>query len=261
VVPADTLVVVAHLDDDMIFMQPALRAAIESGSVTTVYVSSGDMVHADGAPAHTFKAARTAYESVARSSDWDLPISRLSSAPIHLCQLHDQTVSMIGLDTADGGLQGQYEMSPLHLVEGMVSEIPIPGEDRRAGDRGHDHRLAVPHHPGDPAQADSTRWTSRRPTDATTRDTCSRRASRSGRPHAPTTARHPLARGYNVQDEPVTLAETDYQTVSRCSATFEALLLRCGKCGTSCESSTRCTTSGCTGSTRRSAHRSMRAAG
>src|SRR5689334_22906440 len=44
---ADTLVIVAHLDDDLIFMQPEIHAAVASGSVTTVYVSSGDPIKGD----------------------------------------------------------------------------------------------------------------------------------------------------------------------------------------------------------------------
>jgi len=56
--PADTLVIVAHTDDDVLFVQPELHTALASGTLTTVYVSTGDQVKG---------GARAAHSSVTRS--------------------------------------------------------------------------------------------------------------------------------------------------------------------------------------------------
>src|SRR5436190_1415261 len=69
--PADTLVIVAHFDDDILFMQPEVHNALASGSLTTVFVSSGDQVHGGARAAHTFMAARMGYSSVTGSRDWN----------------------------------------------------------------------------------------------------------------------------------------------------------------------------------------------
>jgi hypothetical protein len=233
-VPADTLIIVAHLDDDMIFMQPMLRDAIESGSVTTVYVSSGDSVHGRYRSARTFRATKTAYASVAGSADWDCKYLSMGASPVHLCQLHDQQVSMIGLDTADGGMRGQNLHSPLHLIEGVTSHIPILGRfggyatvdwiiqslldiiTETQPRQIHTLDLAATHgfdHSGHLFSASFAFW-------------AAARARYDG----------PIYwhRGYNVQDEPVTLGDADYQPAKSMLGYFEACYHHCGKCGTSC---------------------------
>ena len=95
--------------------------------MTTVYVSSGDPVKGDEHAEHTFEAAMTAYASVTGSSDWDCGYLTVAGSPVHHCRLRDRPVSMIGLDTADGGLVGQYPESLLHLVEGGSPTISILG--------------------------------------------------------------------------------------------------------------------------------------
>lgn len=232
--PVDTLFVVAHLDDDMIFMQPELRAAIEAGSVATVYVSSGDARHGQIRAARTFKAARTAYASVAGSSAWACRYVMIDSSPIHHCQLRDQLVSMIGLDTADGGLEGEYPNSPLHLIEGDIPELPILGRMRGSATRDsivdslfriitvtqprqiHMLDLSATHgrdHSGHLFSASFAFW-------------AAARARYEGEIH--------WHRGYNVDVEPANFASEDYQSARSMLGYFEACYFHCGPCGTSC---------------------------
>ena len=232
--PADTLVVVAHFDDDIIFMQPALHAALESGSLTTVYVSSGDAIHGRLRAAHTFNAARIAYASVTGSSDWNCGHLSLNGAPIHVCQLRGQGISMIGLDTADGGLEGNLPDSPLHLIEGVIPDLPILGG------------------PGGSATPDTIIES----LEAIIAATQPRQihaldlAATHGRDHsghllsssfafwAAARARYdgPIRwhRGYNVEPEPVTLDGADYQTVVPMLGHFDACYVGCAPCGTPC---------------------------
>jgi hypothetical protein len=232
--PVDTLIVVAHLDDDMIFMQPELRAAIEAGSVTTVYVSSGDAVHGRFRSAHTFRAARTAYGKVAGSSDWDCRYVMVNGSPLHHCQVHDQAVSLVGPPTADGGLYGEYPRSPLHLMEDMVPDIPIVGRMRGTATKDsiidslfriititqprqiHTLDLAATHgrdHSGHLFASSFALWAAARA-----------RYQGEIRWH----------RGYNVDDEPANLDDADYQAARSMLGYFEACYFGCGKCGTSC---------------------------
>jgi hypothetical protein len=233
--PADTLLVVAHFDDDMIFMQPELYTALTTGSVTTVYVSSGDQVRGGARAAHTFMAARMGYASATGSLDWNCGYVRLAGSPAYHCRLRDRPVSLIALDTADGGINGEFPRSPLHLVEGLVPSIPILGLieghatvdsivaslsaiiDATRPAELHALDLAATHghdHSGHMFSSAFTLW-----------------AAAESRYAGPIR----WHRGYNVEDEPINLGDADYAAVKPMLGSFEACYLRCGPCGTSCQ--------------------------
>jgi len=232
--PAQTLIVIAHFDDDMIFMQPELLAAVTAGSVTTVYVSSGDPVHGDTRAEHSFEAAMTAYASVAGSSDWDCGYLSFAGSPVHHCRLHGQQISLVGLDTADGGLPGDFPDSPLHLVEGRVPSIPILGPiGGRATVDSIVSSLAEILVATQPAQIHALDL-------AATHD-----RDHSGHLFSSAFAFWAAAqvgyagpirwhRGYNVEPEMPTLSDADYQAVKPMIGYFEACYFGCGPCGTSC---------------------------
>jgi hypothetical protein len=232
--PADRLVIVAHLDDDLIFMQPEVHDAVASGSVTTVYVSSGDPVKGDGVALHTFGAAMMAYTSAAGSHDWDCGFGLVAGSPVHHCRLRDRPVSMIGLDTADGGTDGEFRESPLHLVEGLVPSIAILGQLRgRATVDSITAELAEIIAVTAPSQIDTLDLAATHGSD------------HSGHMFAATFALWAAARagydgpmrwhrGYNVGDFPPTLADSDYVRVKPMLGYFEACYFGCAPCGTSC---------------------------
>ena len=238
--PADTLVVVAHFDDDTIFMQPELHTAVASGSVTTVYVSSGDPVRGGARAAHSFMAARMGYSSVTGSRDWNCGYIWLAGSPAYHCRLRDWPVSMIALNTADGGVYGEFPHSPLHLIEGRVPSIPILGTiessatvdsivaslsvivDATRPAQIHALDLAGSHrhdHSGHMLSSAFAFWAAA--------------ASRYAGPIR-------WHRGYNVcldpdtDCEPITLSDADYATVKPMLGAFEACFSGCGPCGTSC---------------------------
>lgn len=232
--PADTLIVIAHLDDDMIFMQPELHAAIEAGSLTTVYVSSGDPVKGDAHAEHTFEAAMIAYASVAHSSDWECGYLDIAGSPVHHCRLRDRGVSMIGLDTADGAPDGQYIESPLHLVEGVVASLAILGP---IGGRATTDSITA-------ELAEILALT--RPAQIHTLDLSATHGSdHSGHLFAASFALWAAARiaderpvrwhrGYDVGDAPITLSDSDYARVMPMLAFFDACYFGCGLCGAPC---------------------------
>jgi hypothetical protein len=232
--PADMLIVAAHFDDDEIFMQPELRAQLGSGSVTTVFVSTGDEARGVVHGGRTFVAARTAYGAISESSDWNCGYVRLAGSPVEHCRLRDRPVSLIALGTADGGVFGERADSPLHLMEGKVPDLPIigpiPGRATvdsivaslaeliaatqpveiqaldLAATHGHDHS-------GHLFSSAFAFW-----------------AAAEVRYAGPVR----WHRGYNVEPELVTLSDAEYAQVKPMLGYFDACYTRCGPCGTSC---------------------------
>jgi hypothetical protein len=231
---ADTMFIIAHFDDDMIFMQPELLHAIEAGSLTTVYVTSGDLIHGNKRAEHTFEAARVAYAAAAGASDWDCGYLRVGESPVHHCRLPDAQISLIGLDIPDGGTQGDEVSSLLHLVDRTVSSLPIMGAvggrataatitetlaaliTATAPDEIHALDLAACHgrdHSSHLLSSSFALWA----------------AAQAGYPGAMR-----FHRGYNVDAEPVTLSQDDYDLVVPMLAHFEACYYGCAPCGSPC---------------------------
>ena len=114
---SDTLLVVAHTDDDEIFMQPELVRALQSGgSLTTLFVTTGDPIHGDAHALSLFDSAMVAYGAITGSQDWDCGYLTIADAPIHHCRLRDRPVSLIGLDLPDGGIPGTGPVSLLDQI-------------------------------------------------------------------------------------------------------------------------------------------------
>ncbi|RCW80284.1 FG-GAP-like repeat-containing protein [Paracoccus lutimaris] len=65
------MTIVSHIDDDLLFMNPDIRDAIESGAEhTTVYITAGDAGRDDAYWLGREAGARAAYADMAGSSDW-----------------------------------------------------------------------------------------------------------------------------------------------------------------------------------------------
>jgi hypothetical protein len=231
---ADTLVVIAHFDDDMIFMQPELLHALESGSVTTVYVASGDPVHGDERAEHNFEAAMTAYGLAARSTHWDCGYVDAGGSPVHHCRLHDRPVSMIGLDLPDGGIPGDGAESLLHLVQGDVAALHIHGlVGGTANVASITDELGAIVTATQPAELHALDLAATHGYDHSSHLFSSAfafwAAARVG--YAGPVRWH---RGYNVESEQPTLADADLAAVTPMLSYFEACYFGCGTCGSSC---------------------------
>lgn len=233
--PAASLFVSAHFDDDLIFMQPELVAALEAGPVTTVYVISGDPKYGLQRTDRNFGFARLAYTGSMDPSIWDCGYLLVAGSPAHHCRLRDGDLSLIGLDIPDGGPQGLYDVSPLNLVEGNIAEVPILGWAQGTATRDsiidslaelitetapaeiHALDLAATHGDDHSSHLFSSAfafWA----------------AARAG--YAGPIEWH---RGYNVGEQPITLEGEDYEAAKVMIGYFDACYFDCGPCGAPCE--------------------------
>jgi len=122
-VPADDLVIVAHQDDDLLFMQPDIRDIVEHHRpLTVVYVTAGDnqsgLAYAQG----RYRALRAAYSQVAGARDWGCQWIKLARHAAELCRLG--SVSLVFLGYPDGGMSGEWQHSLLKLWDGVLQRAP-----------------------------------------------------------------------------------------------------------------------------------------
>lgn len=119
---SDHLVVVAHPDDDLYFMQPDLLEAVRSQTgVTTVYVTAGNYLYGADAAERRYAALRPAYGSVAGSNDWHCGALSIDGHVAEHCRLADRPVSLVFLAYPDGGKHGELPNSLLDLWEGTIA--------------------------------------------------------------------------------------------------------------------------------------------
>src|SRR6185312_1506213 len=84
------LIIVAHRDDDLLFMQPAVLEAVQSGvGVTTVYVTAGDDQRGVGYANKRYDGLRAAYGAAAGSTDWHCGWIELAGHSAQHCRLDD----------------------------------------------------------------------------------------------------------------------------------------------------------------------------
>lgn len=228
---ADTLFVIAHFDDDMIFMQPELLHALEHGSTATVYVASGDPVHGDERAEHNFEAAMHGYEVAARSKRWDCGYVTVAGSPVHHCRLTDRQISMIGLDLPDGGIEGLGAESLLHLAQGDVSSLQIRGlVGGTATTATIIDELAAIIAATQPSQIEALDLSATHGRDHSSHMFSSSllfwAAARAG--YAGEVRWH---RGYNVETEAPTLSDADHDAVFPMLSYFEACYFGCAACG------------------------------
>ena len=122
------LVVVAHQDDDLIFMHPDLDDAIARGeSMTIVFVTQG--LASEGEDKITARSAGTeaAYTHVAHSDAWQCGWIQVAGLPVKHCRLADQPLSLVYLGYPDGGEAGEHADSLLHLWEGTIAATTTIG--------------------------------------------------------------------------------------------------------------------------------------
>src|SRR4051812_726119 len=113
------LVIVAHQDDDLYFMQPDLLEAVQNGTgITTVYVTAGDDMHGPKAAELRYAGLRYAYGAVAGSLDWRCGYITIATHVAQHCHLADRPVSLIFLAYPDGGVHGELANSLLDLWQG-----------------------------------------------------------------------------------------------------------------------------------------------
>jgi ferredoxin len=127
---AAELAIVAHQGDDLLFLQPELRDAVQLGTgVTTVYVTAGDREDGSATTAARHDGATAAYTALAGASaaDWSCGQIELAGHAAEHCRLDAANLSLVFLGYPDGGHDGAAADSLLHLWEAQVDSAAVIG--------------------------------------------------------------------------------------------------------------------------------------
>lgn len=121
-VPSHDLVVVAHQDDDLIFMQPDQMEAVTHGvGVTTLYITAGNAsAGADAADARYAGLMQT-YGAMVNDYHWQCGYIFILGHAMQHCRLSAANLSLVFLAYPDGGRHGETASSLLHMWEGSVT--------------------------------------------------------------------------------------------------------------------------------------------
>src|SRR5439155_3780188 len=134
--PSERVVIVAHQDDDLLFMQPDLRIAVARGeAVTIVYTMQGLASQPTSAIETRLRGSETAYGKLAGSDAWTCGWIELGALPVRHCRLADRPLSLVFLGYPDGGKQGEHHDSLQHLWEGKLASTWTIGERSARVDR------------------------------------------------------------------------------------------------------------------------------
>jgi LmbE family N-acetylglucosaminyl deacetylase len=118
---AHDVAIVAHQDDDLLFMQPDLVEAVRGGAgVVSVYVTAGNGTHGLAEADRRYAGLRDAYATAAGDSHWQCGWIELAGHTAEHCRLQSANVSLVFLGYPDGGKQGEQPDSLLHLWQGAI---------------------------------------------------------------------------------------------------------------------------------------------
>lgn len=229
------VVIVAHQDDDLLFMQPDLVDAVHRGGTTTVYVTAGNGKHGPDYSDSRYAGLRYAYGAAAGSNDWDCGWIEISGHLAEHCRLAEQQVSLVFLAYPDGGKYGEFDNSLLHLWEGTI-----------------DHAETVAHRTSTYTQDELIETVAEvlRETQPATVHTLDVQSTH-GRDHIDHMIVGALAilamaranshadviayRGYAIAEEPANKLPAVYDRAFTMLTQYEACATSCGDCGTGCK--------------------------
>lgn len=226
------LIVVAHQDDDLLFMQPDLIDAIHRGGLTTVYVTAGNGRQGAAVAERRYSGLRAAYGSVAGDDAWSCGWIDIAGHAAQHCRLERAGVSLVFLGYPDGGKQGERPASLSKLWQGQIREATTIAPRTTTYTRdGLIATVAEIVHLTHPAVV--------RTLDAT---------AAHGYDHADHLAVGALAvaalgdtpvdllayRGYNGADEPPNAAGAAFDRTLPMVGHYEACAARCARCGDAC---------------------------
>ncbi len=230
--PAPELAIVAHQDDDLLFMQPELLAQVQAGTgVTIVYVTAGDDDRGLEYAQRRYAGVRAAYSSVTGREDWSCGWIEVAGHAAEHCRLAPVGLSLVFLGYPDGGRQGQLPSSLLALWTHQIS-----GAETIAERSSHYDRAAL-------IATLSTVVERTAPQTIHTLEV----AATHGDDHADheivgalaviaTGGAVPLysSRGYNINSEPANVSADRVSLADAAFAHYAACAEGCAPCGTAC---------------------------
>lgn len=230
---SDVLTIVAHQDDDLLFMAADLEPRLASRrSVTTVYVTAGDGGNGLRQASARLAAIRAAYGEAAGSQAWECGLIDIAGHAVQHCRLADRDISIVALDLPDGGPDGTTKASLLHLFEATVDHADTIAEHPETYTRDDlvDTLAAIidTTHP-------QTVWTldvaAMHGADHNDHEMVGTLAGLA-RARAASTAALISYRGYNINEEPAMLPDALAMPFSLPMRAYEACVLGgCGTCG------------------------------
>ncbi|MEP6864827.1 MAG: PIG-L family deacetylase, partial [Deltaproteobacteria bacterium] len=130
------LVVVAHEDDDLLFMQPDLIEAVRRGTgMTNVYVTAGNGSHGTSAANPRYAGLMAAYGEAAGDHDWLCGWIEIAGHAAQHCRLEAENVSLVFLAYPDGGIPGDLPNSLLKLWQGDITSATTIADRTTVYDR------------------------------------------------------------------------------------------------------------------------------
>ena len=233
---ANDLVLIAHQDDDLLFMQPDIIEAVQRGDgVTNVYVTAGNGTKGTAAANIRYQGLKEAYGAAANEHDWSCGWIEILGHTAQHCRLEGAKVSLLFLAYPDGGVRGEEPASLLHLWEGTVASATTVAD--RTTTYGRDDLIAT--------LAEIIRQTS--PDVIHTLEVASTHGADEHADHmvvgalavlalGRTTAQPALLayRGYNTSGEPANKIQPIFDAIRAILVRYEACASNCGTCGGSC---------------------------
>jgi LmbE family N-acetylglucosaminyl deacetylase len=134
--PAADLVVVAHQDDDLLFMQPDVLDAVRGGAgITSVYVTAGNGTKGTDRADRRYEGLMEAYGAATNATEWSCGFIELVDRTAQHCRLADRNVTLVFLGYPDGGKEGELDGSLLSLWEGTTQTVETVAERTARYDR------------------------------------------------------------------------------------------------------------------------------
>ena len=235
IVAASDLTIVAHQDDDLLFIQPDLHDAVKRKTgVTNVYVTAGNSHFGFDFSETRYRGLMAAYGAIAGASDWSCGWARIGSNDVEHCRLESGRVSLVFLGYPDGGVYGESDDSLLHLWEARVASASAVS----FGPASYDQPTLIA------VLSDIIGYT--QPTTIRTLEIAATHAHDhsdhmiAGALAVLATARSSVDpelisyRGYNMADEPPNASPRLYQRGADALAYYEACAAGCAPCGQAC---------------------------
>ena len=135
-VTARDLAIVAHQDDDLLFMQPDLLDAVRAGTgVAIVYVTAGNDDRDLDYATKRYDGVMAAYSAATGATGWRCGWFSLAGHAAEHCRLDAANLSLVFLGYPDGGRQGQFSSSLLALWQGRIAGADTVAERSAHYDR------------------------------------------------------------------------------------------------------------------------------
>jgi LmbE family N-acetylglucosaminyl deacetylase len=130
------VIIVAHQDDDLLFMQPDLLETVRAGGgITSVYVTAGNGKKDYDKAEIRYEGLMAAYGDAANANAWTCGWIDVAGHTAEHCRLPERNVSLVFLAYPDGGKRGELATSLRRLYEGDIDRAETIAQRTTVYDR------------------------------------------------------------------------------------------------------------------------------